>query len=182
MRPEPEPPLPPAATSEVGPLIAAALSGSWRRQPDPLCLSPAALAKIAPLLLQTGAGALGWWRVKATGLADTRPGRHLRQAYRQHALRDALHERAVIQTVALVLGPEDHLRLLCLHMLVHGVCRPLWLCDIGAALESRPAEFDWRWFLSGDPRRTRWALCALGLAHELLGARLQDTPVAERAR
>jgi hypothetical protein len=81
-----------------------------------------------------------------------------------------------------ILGAEDHLRLLCLHMLSHGVCRPLWLCDIGATLESLPTHFDWNWFLHGDPRRTAWAVHALGLAHQLLGARLDDLPVAERAR
>jgi hypothetical protein len=81
-----------------------------------------------------------------------------------------------------VLGPEDHLRLLCLHMLSHGACRPLWLCDVGAALEARPPEFHWDWFLRGDRRRTGWVIGALGLAHQLLGARLDDTPVADRAR
>ena len=79
-------------------------------------------------------------------------------------------------------GPEDHLRLLCLHMLRHGAVRPLWLSDIGAVLESRPAEFDWDYFLSGNRRRTDYIIGALGLAHELLGARLDDTPVADRAR
>src|SRR5207302_3420550 len=42
-----------------------------------------------------------------------------------------------------ILGPEDHLRFLCLHMLGHGAWRPLWLCDIAVALEARPADFDW---------------------------------------
>jgi putative nucleotidyltransferase-like protein len=81
-----------------------------------------------------------------------------------------------------VLGAEDHLRLLCLHMLSHGACRPLWLCDVGAALEARPADFDWDWLLTGDRRRTAGVIAALGLAHQLLGARIDDTPVAERAR
>ncbi len=37
-------------------------------------------------------------------------------------------------------GLEDHLGILCLHLLHHGAFRPLWLCDIAAALETRPAE------------------------------------------
>jgi hypothetical protein len=41
-----------------------------------------------------------------------------------------------------ILGAEDHLRLLCLHLLKHGAWRPLWLCDVAAALESRPSSFD----------------------------------------
>lgn len=79
-------------------------------------------------------------------------------------------------------GPEDHLRLLCLHMLGHGAWRPLWLCDVAVALESRGAGFDWDYLLSGDPRRTEWAACALVLAHSLLGASLDGVPERVRSR
>lgn len=82
-------------------------------------------------------------------------------------------------TVA-VLGPEDHLRLLCLHLLRHQGIRPLWLCDVAAALERLPPGFDWHLLLRGSRRRARWVLCVLGLAHTLLGARL-DPPAALRA-
>jgi hypothetical protein len=98
---------------------------------------------------------------------------------------EALYERS--QLVPLgdvpvrILGPEDHLRLLCLHMLGHGAWRPLWLCDVAVALESRPPDFDWSVCLSGDARRTDWVACALGLAHQLLGAEIAGTPVEERA-
>lgn len=97
---------------------------------------------------------------------------------------EVIHERA--QLVRLddvevrVLGPEDHLRLLALHMLGHGAWRPLWLCDLAAAVESRPPDFDWASFLQGDARRTDWACCALALAGTLLGARLDDTPLPPR--
>ncbi len=78
-----------------------------------------------------------------------------------------------------VLGPEDQLRLLCLHMLYHGVFRPVWLCDLGLALESLPSDFDWDYFLSGKHRNSDGVLCALVLAHRLLGASLpQDSPSA----
>ena len=73
-------------------------------------------------------------------------------------------------------SPEDHLRLLCLHMLGHGGWRPTWLCDVAAALEGRPDGFDWDYFLSGDERRTDAAVCALVLAHEVLGASLDGVP------
>jgi hypothetical protein len=77
---------------------------------------------------------------------------------------------------------EDHLRLLCLHWLRHHARRPLWLCDIAAALEGRGADFSWDVCLRGTPRRRDWITCALALAHRLLGADVSATPVAERAR
>lgn len=76
-----------------------------------------------------------------------------------------------------LLGPEDHLALLCIHLLKHGAWRPLWLCDIAAALESLPAAFDWEVFLGRGRRRTAWIGCAVGLAHRLLGARVGQLPL-----
>jgi hypothetical protein len=81
-----------------------------------------------------------------------------------------------------VLGAEDHLRLLCVHWLRHGAWGPLGLCDIAAALEARPAKFDWKRSLGPDKKRADWMACTLGLAHQLLGAEVDGTPVAERAR
>lgn len=81
-----------------------------------------------------------------------------------------------------IFGAEDHLRLLCLHALRHGLLRPLWLCDVATALEGRPATFDWDRLLWGDPTRTRWAITAIGLAQRVLGAGLDGAPVAERAQ
>ncbi|MCA1593966.1 MAG: nucleotidyltransferase family protein [Acidobacteria bacterium] len=80
-----------------------------------------------------------------------------------------------------VLAPEDHLRLVCVHLLRHGAWRPLWLCDAGAALEGRDAGFDWARLLGADKRRARWVECAVGLAHKLLDARVDDTPFASAA-
>jgi len=79
-------------------------------------------------------------------------------------------------TRVLAFGPEDHLRLLALHLLKHGAWRPLWLCDIAVAVETRAAGFDWEYLGSGDPRRTRQTACVLGLARDLLGASLDDVP------
>jgi hypothetical protein len=79
-------------------------------------------------------------------------------------------------------GAEDHLRLLCLHFLGHGAWRPLWLCDVAAALEARPASFDWDYFLGGARRRSEWCACTLVLAHELLEARLDGVPERVSAR
>ena len=56
-----------------------------------------------------------------------------------------------------VLGPEDHLRILCTHALRHGAWRPLWFCDIGAAVESRPPDFDWDRCLGPDVLIADWS-------------------------
>ncbi|HKF59162.1 MAG TPA: nucleotidyltransferase family protein [Blastocatellia bacterium] len=79
-----------------------------------------------------------------------------------------------------VLGAEDHLAFICLHMLRHGAWRPLWLCDIAAQLESRPADFDWTLCLGGS-RQSGWIACAIELAHRMIGARVSDTPMASSA-
>lgn len=80
-----------------------------------------------------------------------------------------------------VLGPEDSLRVLCFHFWHHGAWRPLWLCDIAVALESRPVDFDWDLTLGKNPAAD-WVACALAAAHQLLGADIEDTPVAVRAK
>ena len=41
------------------------------------------------------------------------------------------------------LGQEDQLSFLSLHFLKHGAMRPLWLCDIAAAVETQRSTFDW---------------------------------------
>lgn len=267
------------APTRPGAWIAAILTGAWRDAMLPLSLPPGTLVAHTSLLLELGAGGLGWRRVRDTELGGSPAATALRQAYRLYTLQAGLHTRDLVRTLTRlwaagvepllakgwavarlypepglrlpgdidlcvrpeqygaavaalaspevqecdvdlhrglhrqrygqafsllddrsleavyehsqrvplgevevrVLGPEDHLRLLCLHMLSHGACRPLWLCDIGAVLESRPADFDWEYFLSGDGRRAEWAVCALGLAHELLGARLEGTPIEARA-
>ena len=81
-----------------------------------------------------------------------------------------------------ILGPEDHLRYMCIHMLQHGAYRALWLCDIAVVLESLPEDFDWAYLLRGDRRRAGWVASTVCLAHELLGARLDGIPAAERAK
>ncbi len=80
-----------------------------------------------------------------------------------------------------VLGPEPQLHVLAHHFMRHACLRPLWLCDVSLALESRPANFDWELCLGSDRRRRGWVITALGLAHALLGARIDDTPVPDAA-
>ncbi len=85
-------------------------------------------------------------------------------------------------TTTLTMSAEDHLRLLCFHFFKHGAWRPIWLCDIAAALENRPADFDWQHFLGTNRKRRTWLLCAIGLAHLLLDAKIDDTPLHDAPR
>ena len=81
-----------------------------------------------------------------------------------------------------ILGTEDHLRYMCVHMLQHGAYRGLWLCDVAVVLESLPKDFDWAYLLRGDRRCADWVASSVGLAHQLLGARLDGIPPEERTR
>jgi hypothetical protein len=108
---------------------------------------------------------------------------------RSHDLPDrsfeALWQRA--ETVRLhgvevqVFSLEDHLRLICVHLLRHGAWRPLWLCDVAVALETRPERFDWNLLFAGPRLQTGWALTALALAHRLLGAEAPHPAIRHRA-
>ncbi len=254
----------------LGALVAAILFQAWRASPPALESSGEELSRVTPFLLWSGAGALGWRRVRNSDLSTSPAAQELQQAYRLHVLQAGLHERHIKTVVtrlrsagvepllvkgwavaqlypekglrpygdidlcvrpeqyvlanALPLceereckvdlhrgfrslnrrtpdevltrsrlvrlgdmdirvpGPEDHLRLLCWHLLRHGAWRPLWLCDIGLAVESRPSDFDWDYCYGKDRRRADWVSCAIGLAHQLLGANVDDTPAAWRAR
>ena len=254
-----------------GRLVARVLSLAWRQSPGPTSVSEEELAEVSPLLLGSGAGALGWHRVRNSPLRSSTTGLELQQAYRHHTLEAAIHERDIkavfaslrssgiepilvkgwsiarlypekglrpyddidlaipddqfaaaeasirehkcsVSTVDLhrgfeeldpwgeddlfadsqlvklgetevrVLRPEDHLRVLCLHLLHHGAFRPLWLCDVAAAVESRSPDFDWDRCLGMNKRVADWVACTIGLAHELLGADVEASPVARRAK
>jgi len=79
-----------------------------------------------------------------------------------------------------IFGPEDHLRLVALHALRHGLLRPLWLCDVAVALESAAADFDWDYFARGPYRRADWVFVALEAAHAILGARIEAVAAGRR--
>jgi hypothetical protein len=244
-------------------MVAAAVRGAWRENPPPPGLSGEELADITPQLLDTGCGALAWWRVRDSSLVESPAADELRNAYRLHALQAAVRERDLVEVVralsaagveplivkgwsaarlfaepglrpygdidvcvapeqleaaraALVnaapavdvdlhvglsmnrralpdlpsfgeararavharlddvevpiLAPEDHLALLCVHLLNHGVRRPVWLCDIGAALERLAGDFDWERCAGRTPRLASWVSATISLAERLLGA------------
>ena len=247
-----------------GELVAATLSGSWRKRPHGPDISPDELAQITPLLLQSGAGALTWWRLRDSPLSLEPTSAEFHQAYRLHAIQSAVHEtnlqqvlkvlrqggiepilvkgwaiarlypetglrpygdfdlcvnaaqyvdaRATLlkselhcpvdlhkgtdllddrswseifersklvtlnETDVRVPSAEDHFRLLCFHLLRHGVERPIGLCDIAVALESRGPDFDWKTCLGTNHKHADWIACVIGLAQELLTADVGEFP------
>lgn len=81
-----------------------------------------------------------------------------------------------------VLGREDELRVLSIHMLREGAWRPLWMCDVAAAVELAGTDFDWDRCLTDNRRQADWVNCAIRAAHRLLGADIRDTPAARTLR
>lgn len=253
-------------------LIARILTGAWRLSPPVLVMTDDEIANVSPLLIGSGAGSLGWWRLRESERHCAQITAKFQQAFQSNVLRAAMQElfikrvftslqskgihpvlikgwavgqfyaqpalrysgdldlvvkpgqtRLAAETVmrnpkdywfhvdihedfskfgesdtenlyantemiqlddvaVRVLRPEDHLRLLSAHLLRHGAWRPLWLCDIAAAVENRPANFDWERCLGADKRRARWVTCVVGLAHKLLGAKIDDAPIAREAK
>ncbi|HEV7743782.1 MAG TPA: nucleotidyltransferase family protein [Pyrinomonadaceae bacterium] len=258
------------SAKETGALVATFLQGAWRLDPPPLDLSAEVVERIAPLLLPTGAGALGWWRLRNTELESLDVADQLHQAFRLYTLESRLNqskiaevfavfrshgvepilvkgwaaaryypdkglrpygdidicvrqeefqsaERAVVsldpvrfridlhsgfarfgvreddalfkrsqvikidQTDVRILCPEDHLRVVCFHLMREGAWRPLWLVDVAAAVESQPQKFDWNYCL-GEERQAAPLVNAIGLAQQLLGAKVESIPEKLRAK
>jgi len=254
-----------------GQLIAKALAGSWRSSVGPPQISSAELSQVAQLLIQAGAGALVWRRIRDFALGRSKVGAELQVAYRLHRLEAGVHQKKISMILArlraagidpvLVKGwaaarlypeaglrhyvdvdlcvggdeysrarqvlahlgddglyvdlhkeldhldvmdwdeffsrsllltvddteirvpcAEDHLRILCIHWLRHGAWKPAGLCDVAAALESRPVEFDWQRCLGADPVRAGWVACTIGLAHDLLGAEVSGKREGESGK
>jgi len=78
--------------------VAIALAGSWRKSPPSPEASARDGATITPLLLKSGAGALGWWRFRRHSdeqfLSAVQP---LREAYLQCAIHADEHERELVE-------------------------------------------------------------------------------------
>ncbi|HBB89469.1 MAG TPA: hypothetical protein DC047_17835 [Blastocatellia bacterium] len=249
-----------------GALVASALRGAWRaKELPPFDLSEHELDQITPLLLGSGAAALGWRVVDRSALRESASGELLHQAYRLQSLQSEMQEQKIEKVFRLlreksldailakgwaaaalypnrtlrpygdidilvrsadhqavselfsgpegsdcwidlhrqfseignrtveelfsrskmhrvgpeearVLGDEDHVALLCIHLLKHGGWRPLWLCDVAAAMEAAAPTFDWELCLGRDPIRASWIQSAFGLARRLLGASTDKLP------
>ncbi len=76
-----------------GELVSRALHQSWRNsQTQSAWLTIDELDAVTPLLYESGAAGLGWWRVRDTEFRDTPSGELLHQAFRLLALRARTHE------------------------------------------------------------------------------------------
>ena len=228
------------------------------------------LKEVSPILLRTAASGLAWWKIRQSPLASHPSAAKLKDAFRLHSLRAAIHESNVEivfrfmhergfdpilakgwsvsrlypkaglrpygdidicvsaaqfesalaaltgseapqisvdlhprfreldasyeellerseivscgDTKIRILSLEDHLRLLCIHMLYHGAWRPLWLCDIALVLESVTPSFEWRRCFSGSRRHSQWVAAAIMLARDVLDANFDFEMLRETAR
>jgi len=99
---------------------------------------------------------------------------------------DTLFDRAMTVPAdgmtVLMPSEEDHLRMLCLHLLRHGAWRPIWLCDVALAIETRSADFNWERFYGRDSTRREWLGCVVRLAGELLGGRCDEASIGTNKR
>jgi hypothetical protein len=82
-----------------GHAVAGFLTGAWRGQPPKLEITEEHLAGIAPLLLKSGAGALGWWRLRQSSSCCLPVAQWLRNAYLQYAAQGLEHEHKVANLV-----------------------------------------------------------------------------------
>jgi hypothetical protein len=71
-------------------------------------------------------------------------------------------------------------------LLRSGARRPAWLCDVAVILDGLGsldfglcASFDWEICLGRNPVHAKWVGVAVRLAHELLGADIEQTPFGE---
>lgn len=83
-------------------LLAALLAGAWRVNPPPAECSAEELERVAPLLLETGAAALAWRRLRRCELATTSAARQLHDVYRLYQLLAVIYEREVAATFKLL--------------------------------------------------------------------------------
>ena len=132
-----------------------------------LCVRPADYERAAAVL--TGPDATGCWVDLHNGFSELKD-RTVAQLFERSRLVPLDNEQVR------VLSGEDHLALLAIHFLKHGAWRPLWLCDIAAAIERLPVDFDWDTCLGHDKKRASWIACGIGLTQRLLGSRLDDPP------
>ncbi|PYS75455.1 MAG: hypothetical protein DMF73_00575 [Acidobacteria bacterium] len=82
-------------SSYLGSLVRKTLARSWVASPDDLVISAKELDEVSPLLYESGAAGLGWWRIHESELRETTSGELLHQAFRFLALQARIHETKI---------------------------------------------------------------------------------------
>ena len=85
-----------------GNLVSAILAGSWRQPAPPWRLSQNELDEVTPLLYQSGAAGLGWWRVSQTEMESSPSGDLLHQAFRLQTLYASINAGKIKKVFALL--------------------------------------------------------------------------------
>ena len=124
--------------------------------------------------------------LKAPELNDCSVDLHQRFTELEDRTTDDLFSRSILLTLdgepVRVLGAEDQLALIAIHLLKHGAWRPLWLCDVAAAIEHRSPHFAWDICLGRNGKKAGWITAAIGLANRLLDADIDSVPVVSQAK
>lgn len=88
----------------------------------------------------------------------------------------------VDDTMVRILGPEDHLRVLCTHWLTDGGQYKERLWDIYYAIVNRPPDFDWGVLLETvSPVRRNWITTAIAITIKYLDLEVEGLPPSVRA-
>jgi hypothetical protein len=83
------------------------------------------------------------------------------------------NEIDLVGTTVEILGAEDQLWMLSIHFLKHGGQRPVWLCDVAAALESFVSEHECQMNSISDQIVQGWVNTAIAVARDQLGANVE---------
>lgn len=75
---------------------------AWRSNPPKLEISEHELEAIAPLLIDTGAAALGWWRIRTSNVRASPTAYELHQVHRLQTLKARIDQRAIEQVFKLL--------------------------------------------------------------------------------
>jgi hypothetical protein len=81
-----------------------------------------------------------------------------------------------------LLADEDQLALSAIHLLKHGAWRPLWLCDVAAAIEHRSPHFAWELCFGRHKRKAGWITATIVLANQLLDADIGSVPIGSQVQ